>query len=129
LAADLGGMSRFARVLLALAVVFVVTSRTEAAAEHCRKLAEATTAAAAPVPASDAAPCHGAHKAAESAKPTHPQDQPGQERCECMAVLAGYVSAVSAVSSAHIEPYAWARPEAVGFASIEPAPDWRPPRA
>jgi hypothetical protein len=119
-------MSRLARVLLALAVAFVVTARTEAAAEHCRKLAE--TEAAAPVTETEAAPCHGEGKAS-APRPVHHPNPASPEDCECLAVLTGYVSIATALSSAHIEPYVWARPQGVAFASVEPAPDWRPPRA
>jgi hypothetical protein len=44
-------------------------------------------------------------------------------------VLKAFAEVGAAVRSAHIEPYEWARPEAAAFASIEPQPDWRPPRA
>lgn len=121
-------MSRLVRILLALAVAFVVTARTEAAAEHCRRLAAATAEAATQIPETEAVSCHGAHETTP-AKPAHHPDQPSQERCECMAVLTGYVSVAATVSSVHIEPYAWARPGAVIFASIEPTPALRPPRA
>jgi hypothetical protein len=120
-------MNRLARVLFALVVAFVVVTRTEAAAEHCRQLAETGIPAAAPS-ASDA-PCHGAHAKAEPERPAHHQDQPDQERCECLAVLTGYAAAAPAVSCAHIEPYAWQRPRSAEFASIDPSPDFRPPRA
>jgi len=120
-------MNRLARMILALAVAFVVTARTEAAAEHCRRLAaiaEATT----PISNPEAAPCHGANEAAP-AKTAHHPDQGPQDTCDCMAVLTGYACVAPAIISAHIEPYDWARPSAVAFASIEPAPDLRPPKA
>ena len=37
-----------------------------------------------------------------------------------MAVLTGYASLTPVIASAHMEPYAWARPEAATFASVEP---------
>ena len=117
---------RLIRVVLALAVAFVFTGRMEAAAEHCLKLA-AAEAAAQPVATPEAAPCHGAHMAAP-AKPMH-QHGKTTGKCECMAVLTGFAPVIDATASVQIEPYAWARPEAVSFASIQPAPDWRPPRA
>src|SRR5689334_9407854 len=104
---------RLIRIALALAVAFVFTGRMEAAAEHCMKLA-AEEAAALPVAAMDAEPCHGAHMAAP-AKPMH-HGKSG-DRCECMAVLTGFAPVLAETSSAQIEPYAWARPEAVLFAS------------
>jgi hypothetical protein len=120
-------MGRLIRILFACAIAVVVTVRMEAAAEHCRKLTAAAETAI-PVPAAEAAPCHGAHDA-PAPQPAHHPDGNSPERCECLAVLAGFVAYGPAISSAGIEPYAWARPLAVGFASIEPAPDWRPPKA
>jgi hypothetical protein len=117
---------RLIRIVLALAVAFVFTGRMEAAAEHCLKLA-AQEAGAQPVAAAEAGPCHGAHMAAP-AKPMHRHGKSGA-KCECMAVLTGFAPTGDAAASVQIEPYAWTRPETVSFASIEPAPDWRPPRA
>jgi hypothetical protein len=119
-------VSRLARILLAFTVAFVVTARTEAAAEHCRRLAAAVEIST-PAPTSEAAPCHGANDAAP-ARPAHQPDQPSLESCECMAVLTGYVSIFASASSSHIEPYAWARPVSIAFASVEPSPALRPPR-
>jgi hypothetical protein len=120
-------MSRLARILLALAVAFVVTARTEAAAEHCRRLAAAATVATAPITAPEATPCHDADDTAPPKTAHHP-DQAPQEDCACMAVLTGFASVAPAIRSAHMEAYAWARPAAVIFASMEPAPNLRPPR-
>ena len=59
--------------------------------------------------------------------PMHGAKSP--DRCECIAVLTCYVAIAEATASSHIEPYAWALPEAVTFASVEPSPGLRPPRA
>jgi len=127
--------TRLIRVFLAFAVAFVFTGRMEAAAQHCARLALAVEAAA-PIVAEDAAPCHGVHEAAEPAKtnehsmhgaPMHGAKSP--DRCECIAVLTCYVALAEATASSHIEPYVWARPGTVTFASVEPLPGLRPPRA
>jgi hypothetical protein len=121
--------TRLIRVFLALAVAFVFTGRMEAAAQHCAQLALAAEVAA-PVAAPDAEPCHGMHDAAAAEtveQPMHGAKSP--DRCECIAVLTCYVAVAEATASSHIEPYAWARPETVTFASIEPSPGLRPPRA
>ena len=59
--------------------------------------------------------------------PMHGSKSP--DRCECIAVLTCYVAVTEATASSHIEPYAWTRPETIPFASIEPSPGLRPPRA
>jgi hypothetical protein len=118
---------RLIRVFLALAVAFVFTGRMEAAAAHCARLAHADDAAA---PAPETAPCHGSN-AAEADKPA-PQPKhhdKSTDPCECLAVLKACTVVVAATASVHIEPYKWVRPEAIAFASTEPSPALRPPRA
>jgi hypothetical protein len=118
---------RLIRVFLALAVAFVFTGRMEAAAQHCAKLI-AANAAAEPAPEADAMPCHGMDEA-QPAKTHHPAPHKTiNDRCECVAVLSACVPIVEAAASARIEPYAWMQPETATFASVEPAPDLRPPR-
>lgn len=119
---------RLIRVFLALAVAFVFTGRMEAAAAHCARLAHADDVA--PVAAAEAMPCHGSHTAMAGAPAPQPMhhDQSG-DRCECLAVLKACTALVAATASAHIEPYEWIRPEAITFASTDPSPDLRPPRA
>jgi hypothetical protein len=127
--------TRLIRVFLALAVAFVFTGRMEAAAQHCARLALAAEVAA-PVAVADAAPCHGMHDEAAPATmadhsmhgaPIHGAKSP--DRCECIAVLTCYLAIAEATASSHIEPYAWARPGTVTFASVELSPGLRPPRA
>lgn len=117
---------RLIRMFLALAVAFVFTGRMEAAAAHCARQAHADDVAA---PAAETAPCHGLGVAADkpAQQPKH-HDKSG-DRCECLAVLKACAGLVAGTASAHIEPYEWARPEAIAFASTEPLPDLRPPRA
>jgi hypothetical protein len=115
-------IERLARILLAFAVAFVFTGRMEAAAQHCAQLAQAEAAV---VEAAKAAPCH------EDAHPAAPEPSPhdvATEKCECIAVLVTCVATPAATASSLMAPYAWMRPEAVTFASVEPAPDRRPPR-
>lgn len=115
-------------MLLALATAFVFTGQMEAAASHCARLASLNEAAVEPVKA-ETSSCHG-HETATVVKTKPPaHHSPLKDRCECVAVLMACASVAAADASTNIEPYAWARPEAVTFASIEPSPDWRPPRA
>jgi hypothetical protein len=116
------------RVFLALAVAFVFTGRMEAAAQHCARLAHAEQAHFQVVKA-EAAPCHGAHMAAEKPAPQPAYHGQSKDRCECIAILKACAEPVEAAASTHIEPYVWDRPEAISFASVEPAPDLRPPRS
>jgi hypothetical protein len=122
---------RLIRVFLALAVAFVFTGRMEAAAQHCARLIAAGSAAQQADLAvdADATPCHGMDEA-QPAKAHHPAPhKPITDKCECVAVLKACTPIVEAAASTRIEPYAWAKPEAVAFVSVEPAPDLRPPRA
>ena len=126
---------RLIRIALAFVVAFVFAGRMEAAAAHCARLAqaEAAEAHAAMAPA-EALPCHdmknmGADQTAQpEPHPSRHHDKAG-DRCECVGVLKACAGVTAVTTSAHIEPYEWARPEAAAFASIEPSPDWRPPRA
>jgi hypothetical protein len=123
-------LNRLARVFLALATALVFTGQVEAAASHCARLAAVTEATAVLVKA-DLPSCHENAADAEPASKTESPAplSPAKDRCECVAVLMTCASVAMAGASAHIEPYAWMRPEAVAFASVEPAPDLRPPRA
>jgi hypothetical protein len=129
-----GMIERLIRIGLALAVGLVFTGRMEAAAAHCARLAAAEQAVVEPAHHAqrDAPPCHGMDEAVPTPDkaPHHPvQHDPAQSQCECIAVLAGFASFAPTVASAHIEPYEWLRPQAATFASIEPSPGLRPPRA
>jgi hypothetical protein len=121
-------IERLIRIGVAIAVAFVFTGRMEAAAAHCARIA---TEQAIDPPQPEATPCHGMDEAAPRPEPAshHPAPHsPTQQTCKCVAVLAGYASIGTAIASAHIEPYEWMRPEAVGFASVEPLPALRPPK-
>ncbi|HEV7691200.1 MAG TPA: hypothetical protein VGO52_10270 [Hyphomonadaceae bacterium] len=121
---------------LAFVVAFVFAGRMEAAAQHCARLAlELAAPIAAEVSQAEEMPCHGGHEMGlkaeapvKAASKAHHHGNTG-ERCDCVGVLKAFAEVGAAVRSAHIEPYEWARPEAAVFASIEPQPDWRPPRA
>ena len=124
--------TRLIRVFLALAIAFVFTGRMEAAAAHCAHLtqtemAEAQAAPAAGMPMMDH--CQEMAKASAPAHRSHHQT-PMSEHCDCLAVLQACVTFdAGTTASARIEPYEWARPEAIAFTSTEPSPDFRPPRA
>ena len=121
-------LSAFTRIMLALAMAFVFTGQMEAAAAHCAKLAQ--DAAAEPVAPSEP-DCHGmtdttpAHHLASQQSP----DIPAPDHCDCIAALKVCAAPASAPGSARIAPYDWLPPEAAAFASIDPAPGLRPPRA
>ena len=122
-------IERLIRIGLALAVAFVFTGRMEAAAAHCARIVAEEQAVA--TPAHDAMPCHGTDDAAPATEQAshHPAPQdPAQDKCECVAVLAGFATFAPAVASAHIEPYEWMRPQATVLASIDSSPGLRPPR-
>jgi hypothetical protein len=129
-------LERLTRLCLAVMIAFVFTGRMEAAAAHCVRLAQAEQAAvAAPIAeASEAAmPCHGAEhdaaapvKAPEHHKTSH--DKAG-DRCMCVGVLKACAGVAAATGSAQVEFQRWVRPQAASFASIEPAPALKPPRA
>lgn len=123
---------RLIRVFLALAVAFVFTGRMEAAAQHCAKIIAASEAAHHPAPAmaevTEAAPCHDMDEAPPAKSDRPAPHSPAIDTCECVAVLKACTHIVQAGASTLIAPYAWARPEAITFASVEPAPDLRPPR-
>jgi len=131
-------IERLIRIALAFAVAFVFAGRMEAAAQHCARLAlelVAPGAAEAEAPKAEATPCHGGHEMAMTAEAPAKAPSKAQhhnksgERCDCVGVLKTFAEVGAAMRSAHIEPYEWSRPEAVTFASVEPAPALRPPRA
>jgi hypothetical protein len=122
---------RLIRIAFAFAVAFVFAGRMEAAAQHCARLAlETKTEAPKAEAAAETMSCHhgGDEMAQKTEAPVKHHDRSG-ERCDCVGVLKGFSEIGSAMQSAHIEPYEWARPEAAAFASIEPSPALRPPRA
>ncbi len=116
---------RFIRIMLAIATAFVLTAQVEAAAQHCARLAHATVE---PVKA-DTPPCHTMQKADTATDHPAPHKQPAQERCECIAVLSECSPVVTAGGSSRMEPYAWMEAGAETFASTDPSPALRPPRA
>lgn len=125
-------LAKLTRIVLAFATAFVFTGQMEAAAQHCARLALASEAALHQAKA-ETPPCHETQDAAATshhATPHHqPTNHPQPDHCECIAALKMCASLAAATASAHIEPYAWAQPQAVAFVSTQPAPDWRPPRA
>lgn len=123
-------IERLIRITLAFAVAFVFAGRMEAAAQHCARLALELVAPKTAVAPTAEAPCHGGHEMAMTAEAPAKAQHHGKagERCDCVGVLKAFAEIGAAARSAHIEPYEWARPDAASFASIEPQPDWRPPR-
>lgn len=121
-------LRQLTRVLMAVAVAFVFTGQVEAAAAHCARLAALSEVTLEAMPAMESEPCHE-HKAADAASKPAGKKTPDRSRCECVAVLTACASPVAAEASTRLEAYAWASPEAVTFASFDPAPDLRPPRA
>lgn len=133
-------LERLTRLCLAVMIAFVFAGRMEAAAAHCVRLAQAEQAAITPVAeAQEAAmPCHGAeqdaapvkaashHDGASHHKTTH--DKAG-DRCMCVGVLKACADVVAASGSSHVAFQDWVRPEMTAFASIEPSPALKPPRA
>lgn len=121
-------LNRLASLMLALATALVFSGRMEAAAEHCARLAVAEAAHQHEDPSAEpncrgmteeAAPSHNAHHS-----PAQPADH-----CECIAGLKGCMDLATPTATARIAPYAWIEARAIAFASAEPSPDWRPPRA
>ncbi len=128
-------LEKLTRILLALVTAFVFTGQMEAAAEHCARLAE-QAALEAPAQASD---CHETQKAVAAAHhgmahgdPGHPAGEPSPETpdsCECVAALKLCMDFVGSTASARVAPYAWLVAGEASFASSQPDPDLRPPRA
>ena len=126
-------ISAFTRIMLALAMAFVFAGQMEAAAAHCARLAQADVAAV--EPPAETLDCHG--MAEDAAAPGHhqtphhaPDDQSAPaDHCDCIGALKVCAAPAVMPGSTSIAPYAWQAPEAISFASIEPAPALRPPRA
>ena len=128
-------LERVVRIMLAVATAIVLSAQVEAAAQHCARLAHATVE---PVKAKTPS-CHDtlaadtetrdAGAADMGAHHQAPHKQSAPDRCECIAVLSACPSVVTPAGSSRIEPYAWAEPGAEAFATTEPAPALRPPRA
>ena len=130
---------RLTRILLAFCTAFVFTGQMEAAAEHCARLALAAEHAtheaalqhhsdhhAAETTAATTPDCHDS----QSAAPTHStHTKAPADHCECIAALKICTQLPAAFASHAITPYAWLEAAAPYFASTQPAPDWRPPRA
>lgn len=128
-------LAKLTRILLAFCTAFVFTGQMEAAAEHCARLAlaaeHATHETAPKHHASQHAetpPCHETAPAAEAAHHSTHTKAPA-DHCECIAALKMCAQLPAAFASHAITPYAWLVAAAPYFASNEPAPDWRPPRA
>ena len=135
----LGRMSRrLFHFLLAVAVAFVFTGRMEAAANHCRNLAEAMRMSAdlsdmAAMPGMAA--CHGVEPTgAEHTDAGHTGGErkvpgPASEPCDCLALLMADCPVIGAAqASARIEPFRWDRTGPDTFASLERVPEAPPPR-
>ncbi len=114
------------RIMLALAMAFTFASQMEAAAAHCAQLAQADAAAALEQP-----DCHGmANAEAPAYHPApHQPDTPAPDHCECIAALKVFGAPAALPGSTRIAPYAWLTVADAQFASIDPAPGLRPPRA
>jgi hypothetical protein len=128
---DLAPMfSAFTRILLALSMAFVFTGQMEAAASHCAKLAQDAAAQSQPAPA-DAADCHGMADAAPAhhTAPQQTPDAPAPDHCDCIAALKVCAAPASMPGSKRIAPYAWLVAADAEFASLDPSPSLRPPRA
>ena len=144
---------RLFHFLLAVAVAFVFTGRMEAAANHCRSVAEAMGMSADPSDMATMpgmADCHGAehlsdkhlsdkhpgaklpgdeHPGAESTGGAHKVPGPAGEPCDCLALLMADCPVIGAAkASARIEPFEWDRAGPETFASLERAPEAPPPR-
>jgi hypothetical protein len=121
---------RLFHFVLAVVVAFVFTGRMEAAASHCRGATAPTEAAMdMSMPGMEgmdmsAMPdCHGADNPGKS-------HSPANDPCECLALLTADFPVVETPQrSAQVAPFTWQAPEAIGFASLEAAPDKPPPRA
>jgi hypothetical protein len=123
-------IQRLIRIVLAVTVAFVFTGQMEAAASHCARLVHGNAAAAAQEAPAEATPCHGEdHAAAPAEKPAPAHHKTPSQACECIAVLKAFSGDIASPGSTLIEPYEWARPEAVAFASITRNPEQRPPIA
>jgi hypothetical protein len=132
---DVGSMiSAFTRIMLALAMAFVFAGQMEAAAAHCARLAQADSVAV-ELPAAEIPDCHG--MAEDAAAPAHhqtpqhaPEDQSTPaDHCDCIGALKVCAAPAALPRSSSIAAYAWQAPQAISFASVEPAPARRPPRA
>jgi hypothetical protein len=138
-----GMLARLTRIMMALVTAFVFTGQMEAAAQHCARLAKAAAIVAVAEP--DAPPCHESQAAAshmhaamghaashamshDSGSPQH-SGHAKTPHCECIAALTGWVGLAGATKSGLVEVYAWLTPQQTAFASNEPSPDLRPPRA
>jgi hypothetical protein len=126
-------ISAFTRIMLALAMAFVFAGQMEAAAAHCARLAQADAVAFEP-PAAETPDCHG--KAEDAAAPAHhqtphhaPEDQSAPaDHCDCIGALKVCAAPAALPGLSSITAYAWQAPQAISFASVEPAPARRPPR-
>ena len=119
-------ISAFTRIMLALAMAFVFAGQMEAAAAHCARLAQADVVAV-EAPEAD---CHGMATDAAAAHHQSPDNQPtSSDHCDSIGTLKTCASPAALPGSTNIAPYAWLLPTAASFASIEPAPGLRPPRA
>lgn len=121
-------LAKLTRILLAFCTAFVFTGQMEAAAEHCARLALAAEHATheAP-PAAETPDCHDSKPSAPAHHSTHTKAP--TDHCECIAALKMCAVIPFAAASHAITPYAWLDAPAHAFASTDPAPGLRPPRA
>jgi len=122
---------KLTRILLAFCTAFVFTGQMEAAAQHCARLAlaaeHATHEVAPAETAAETPDCHDSKPAAPAYHSTH--TKAAADHCECIAALKICTSVPVAEASHAITPYAWLSAATPDFASTEPMPGLRPPRA
>ena len=129
-------LAKLTRILLAFCTAFVFTGQMEAAAEHCARLALAAEHETHAAPQhhtghnqqAETPDCHDAAPAAEATHHSSHTKAPA-DHCECIAALKVCTSIPVAEASHAITPYAWLTAPPHTFASTEPAPGLRPPRA
>jgi hypothetical protein len=129
-------LAKLTRILLGFCTAFVFTGQMEAAAEHCARLAlaaehETHAASQHHTGHHQQAETPDCHDAAPAAEATHQSSQTKAPagHCECIAALKMCAALPAAEASHPITPYAWLTAATHSFASTQPAPDLRPPRA
>jgi hypothetical protein len=126
-------LSKLTRILLAICTAFVFTGQMEAAAEHCARLALAAEHAVVEqhhAVKTETPSCHDSQPAAAAKTPHHStHTKAPADHSECIAALKMCADIQAAFASHTIEPYAWLTAASPAFASTDPAPGLRPPRA
>jgi hypothetical protein len=120
-------LQKLVHCLLALALAAVFAGETASAGGPCgQQQAEAVAAEA-----HHAEPCHETGDAAKSTpEPAkHSDKQHAGKLCDCIALLKASMAEDPQLASAHIEPWLYAKLEAVAFASLDLVPDGPPPKA